>query len=250
MRDRRLLTVDEAALFEAAADYARRIDAFLIHREESVTRKLVAIGGAVEEESFEVQVKARVASAEPVLSGIASDQITVIRAVRYHQFDTYFSFGDPSQGLLRYREDEFLDDKGAVTNVRARLTLLGQAREGEFGSVLLFRSRYLAPAQHSRRFYREYFKPSSERHVEKERRRWLVAFKGGEFFVHLDRLTNPPADGFFLEIKVRTWSRRDAEDKAALITELVKVFGARPDDTVPDGYVDLAATLKSEMQRC
>ena len=239
MRDRRLLTLDEAALAEAAREYAKRIDAFLIHREESILRKLVAIGGAVEEESFEVQVKARVPSAEPVLAALASDQVAVIKSKRYHQYDTYFVFEDSSHGRLRYREDEFLDGQGRVTGVRARLTLTGQAREAEFGSVLLFRSRYLAPATHSRRFYREYFKPVDEIEVDKERQRWLVAYRGVEFYVHLDKLRNPPEPGYFIEVKSRTWSRRDAQDKAAIIAELLRFLGADAEHTTSDGYVDL-----------
>jgi 5-methylthioadenosine/S-adenosylhomocysteine deaminase len=240
MRDRRLLTLDESGLREAAGDYARRIDAFLAGREESVLQKLVAIGGAVEQESFEVQVKARLASAEQALDVLASEELTVVRASRYHQFDTYWSFADPEQGRLRYREDEFLDKEGKVTGVRARLTLTGRTRKDRFGDVLLFHSRYLAPATHSARFYREYFKPSGEHVVEKERRRWLIAFRGAEFHVHLDRLIDPPREGCFLEIKSRTWSRRDAGDKAAIITELLALFGTRPDDTLPDGYVEFA----------
>ena len=63
MRDRRLLTLDEASSCgPRAADVARRIDAFLIEREQSVLQKLIAIGGAAEQESFEIQVKARLAS--------------------------------------------------------------------------------------------------------------------------------------------------------------------------------------------
>jgi 5-methylthioadenosine/S-adenosylhomocysteine deaminase len=238
MRDRRLLTLDEASLRQAAREYATRIDAFLIAREESVLQKLVAIGGAREEESFEVQVKAPLASDEPVLRVIEGNELTVIKSVRYHQYDTYFAFADPSHGRLRFREDEFLDEKGQATRVRSRLTLLGQASEAELGSVLLFRSRYLAPATHSRRFYREYFRPVSERHVEKQRRRWLVAYKGVEFYVHLDKLTQPAVPGYFLEIKSRTWSRRDAQDKAAVITELMQRLGATPAEAFGDGYVD------------
>jgi 5-methylthioadenosine/S-adenosylhomocysteine deaminase len=240
MRDRVLLTLDEGALREAARDHARRIDAFLDSREVSVLQKLVAVGGAVEQESFEVQVKARVPSAAQVLKVIDSDELTVIRASRYHQFDTYWSFDDPDQGRLRYREDEFLDEAGNVTGARARLTLTGGTREDRFGAVLLHRSRYLAPAAHSARFYREYFRPAAERIVEKERRRWLVAYRGVEFYVHLDRLLNPPTDGYFIEVKSRTWSRRDARDKAAIITALLALFGASPDDTISDGYVELA----------
>jgi 5-methylthioadenosine/S-adenosylhomocysteine deaminase len=239
MRNRSLLTLDEAELRRQARELARRIDAFLDSREVSVLQKLVAVGGAIEQESFEVQVKARVPSAGQVLRVIASDELTVIRGSRYRQQDTYWSFEDPDQGRLRYRQDEFLDEAGAVTGERSRLTLTGRTREGQFGTVLLSRSRYLAPAAHSQRFYREYFRPQAEQVVEKERTRWLVAYHGVEFYVHLDRLLSPATPGYFLEVKSRTWSRRDARDKAAVITELLALFGANPDDTITDGYVEL-----------
>ena len=234
-----LLTLDESQLRERAQELARRIDLFLGSREVSVLQKLVAVGGAVEQESYEVQVKARVPVETHVLGVMASDQVTVIRAARYHQFDTYWSFDDPDQGLLRYREDELLDDEGHIISTRSRLTLTGRTHEERFGPVVLFRSRYLAPAAHSTRFYREYFRPANERVIEKERRRWLVAYRGVEFYVHLDRLVPPGGDGYFLEVKSRTWSRRDARDKAQVISELLSVLGARPDDTINDVYVDL-----------
>jgi 5-methylthioadenosine/S-adenosylhomocysteine deaminase len=241
MRDRRLLTLDEVQLHAQADDCARRIDAFLIHREESVLQKLIAIGGAAEQESFEIQVKAKLASESSVLSALDGDDISIIRRAHYHQYDKYFFFADTAQGRLRYREDEFLDGHNNVVNARARLTLTGPSREGAFGSVLLFRSRFFAPATHSPRFYREYFKPAREREVEKDRRRWLVAYRGVQFYVHLDRLLNPATDGYFVEVKSRTWSRRDAEDKAVVITSLLERLGARPDDVIEADYVDLCA---------
>jgi 5-methylthioadenosine/S-adenosylhomocysteine deaminase len=241
MRDRALLTLDERELREAARGEASRVDAFLSSREVSVLQKLVAVGGAVEQESFEVQIKARVPSPGPVMAAIGGDRLTVIRSTHYHQYDTYWSFDDPDQGWLRYREDEFLDDAGAVTGARSRLTLTGRTREDHFGAVLLSRSRYYAPATHSARFYREYFRPAAERIVEKDRRRWLVAYRGVEFYVHLDRLLNPVRDEYFIEVKSRTWSRRDARDKAAVIADLLALLGASPDDTISDGYADLAA---------
>src|SRR6266850_2017051 len=241
MRERRLLTLDETELREAAQHEAKRVDAFLSSREVSVLQKLVAVGGAVEQESFEVQIKARVPSEAHALAVIQSKKVTMVRSSRYHQFDTYWSFEDPEQGWLRYREDEFLDDAGNVTNARSRLTLTGRTREEEFGAVLLFRSRYYAPASHSTRFYREYFRPSAEHVIEKDRRRWLLVYRGVEFYVHLDRLMKPASDDFFVEVKSRTWSRRDAEDKAGVISELLALFGSSPDDTISDGYVDLVA---------
>jgi 5-methylthioadenosine/S-adenosylhomocysteine deaminase len=241
MRNRALLTLDERELREAARGEASRIDAFLSSREVSVLQKLVAVGGAVEQESFEVQVKARVPSAGQVMAVVGGEQVTVVRSSHYHQYDTYWSFEDPDQGWLRYREDEFLDETGAVTGARSRLTLTGRTRDDRFGAVLLSRSRYYAPATHSTRFYREYFRPAAERIVEKDRRRWLVAYRGVEFYVHLDRLIKPARDGYFIEVKSRTWSRRDARDKAAVITDLLALFGTSPDDTISDGYADLAA---------
>jgi 5-methylthioadenosine/S-adenosylhomocysteine deaminase len=242
MRDRRLLTLDEQALRDAAQRQAKRVDAFLSSREVSVLQKLVAVGGAVEQESFEVQVKARVPSEAQVLAVIQSKKVTVVRSSHYHQYDTYWSFEDPDQGWLRYREDEFLDSAGTVTGARSRLTLTGRTREEEFGAVLLSRSRYYAPATHSTRFYREYFRPSAEHVIEKDRRRWLLVYRGVEFYVHLDRLMTPPSDDYFIEVKSRTWSRRDAEDKASVINELLALFGTSPDDTISDGYVDLVAS--------
>jgi 5-methylthioadenosine/S-adenosylhomocysteine deaminase len=202
-------------------------------------QKLIAIGGVSEQESFEVQVKVRLASDEAVLRALASDEVTVIRTVHYHEYDTYFFFDDPEQGRLRYREDEFLDDQGKVTGARARLTLTGPSHEAAFGSVLLFRSRFFAPATHSPRFYREYFRPAREREVEKDRRRWLVAYRGVQFYVHVDRLLTPAFGGFFVEVKSRTWSRRDAQDKAAIIADLLQRLGARPEEAIQEDYVEL-----------
>lgn len=238
LRDRQLTTLNETDLLVQAAEYARRIDAFLIEREGSVLSKLVAIGGAQEGESFEVQAKARLADPASVLAALCWPDIEILYERRYREYDTYFSFADPAQGQLRYREDEFIDADGKVSNVRYRLTLLGQAREGRFESdVLLSRSRFLAPATHSLRFYREYFKPAREVFVQKDRRRWRVLFRGTEFYINLDRIEQPDL-GYFIEAKSRTWSRRDAEHKAELARDLIACLGAA--DAVTEDYVQIA----------
>ncbi len=240
MRAGVLQTLNEADLLRAAEAYAEKIDHFLIEREGSVLQKLIAIGGAVQEESFEVQVKAQIDDDAHVLEVMASKAVTVIRTRHYHQYDTYFFFDDPRQGRLRYREDETVTERGQAGGVRARLTLTEPAPEGAFEAVVLSRARFWAPATYSLRFYREYFNPSTEVAVEKDRRRWLVAFHGVEFFVNLDRLIHPQRNGLFIEIKARTWSRRDAREKAAIIRELLTVFGATDAQIVDAEYVELA----------
>src|SRR3990170_4805959 len=239
LREGSLQTIDVEPLIQAAAEYAARIDAFLIQREGSILTKLVAIEGAEREESYEVQIKVRIEDPEAVVARLASGAVEVIRRAHYQEYDTYFLFDDPAQGRLRYREDEFVSDGGEVFNVRYRLTLTGPAREYQH-PVPLSRSRFIAPATHSLRFYREYFKPARENEINKDRRRWLVRFRGKEFFVNLDRMTKPALDPSFLEIKSRTWSRGDAEEKSALILELLKVLGAENSEVIPDEYPDLA----------
>lgn len=240
MRHRVLLTLHEDDLRRAAQDYARRIDTFLIQREQSVLSKLAAIGGMEQEESFEVQVKARVADPAQVIDVIERGPLSIQRHSHYRQFDTYFFFADPDQGRLRYREDAFINARGETYSTRYRLTLTLPAKEREFErSILLSRSRFIAPARHSRRFYREYFHPSGEREIEKDRLRWLVTYQGTDFFINLDRVVRPAQEGYFLELKSRTWSKRDADEKAGLIGELLDLFGVSAEDTIKEEYLDM-----------
>src|SRR5690606_37041053 len=152
--------------------------------------------------------------------------LEIIRKRHYREFDLYFFFKDLEQGILRYREDEFLDEMGKIEQVRSRLTLIGPTSEDKFEQeVLLSRSRYLAPATQSPRFYREYFKPDFEKTIEKDRVRYLVRYKDVEFFINFDTIEKPRL-GIFMEIKSRTWSRQDAEMKSKLVTELITFLEA------------------------
>ena len=239
MQNRQLLTVDEDQLTASANDYAIKIDDFLMEREQSLLSKLVAIGGMERQESFEIQAKARIKDPQKVIDVLQQYPFNIIRHVRYQQYDTYFLFGESEDHRLRIREDDLVDADGKVENVRYRLTLLGPAKEKEFaGSILLSRSRYLAPSPHTLRFYREYFVPEEEREVEKDRLRWQVSFSEVEFYVNLDRLNSPDL-GTFVEVKSRTWSQRDAEDKSELISEVLSLFGANPEDVITEDYSDL-----------
>jgi 5-methylthioadenosine/S-adenosylhomocysteine deaminase len=238
MRDHKLLTLNEEELVAQARDIATKIDAFLIAREQSVLSKLIALGGSMEEESFEVQVKAKIAEPDLIVRALMRPEIEITAFKHYRQYDDYFSFDDPSQGHLRFREDDLINDKGEVVNVRSRLTLLGRKREGKIGQdVLLSRSRFLAPAAHTLRFYHEYFKPKEDISIKKDRQRWHIRYKDTEFFVNLDH-TEQPEMGHFLEIKSRTWSRNDAERKARMVNELLALLGAADSETITQDYIE------------
>jgi 5-methylthioadenosine/S-adenosylhomocysteine deaminase len=240
LRNHQLLTVQEDELLYAASDYAKKIDTFLIKREKSLLSKLLALGEGTEEvESFEVQAKVPIIDPQPCLDALTDPELHIVRTRHYRQYDVYFGFDAPEESHLRYREDHFVSDEGVITNVRTRLTLIGPSREHSFPQqVLLSRSRFLASATHSLRFYREYFKPSQEVEIEKDRLRYLVKYKDTEFFINIDTM-NKPNLGHFLEIKSRTWSQKDAESKSRLVVELIKHLGASPNETISQDYIDL-----------
>jgi len=239
MRSHELLGLDEKELITNSQEYAQKIDTFLIHRESSILSKLIAIGGASEEESFEIQAKVKIKDREKIMKALQDQKIEIIRERHYREFDLYFFFKDVEQGLIRYREDEFINSEGKIDQVRSRLTLIGPTREDEFDQdVLLSRSRYLAPATQSPRFYREYFRPHLEKEIEKDRVRYLVHFQDEDFFINIDKVSKPDL-GSFLEVKSRTWSRQDAENKSLIIAELIKTLGADLSESIPEDYIDM-----------
>ena len=188
-------------------------------------------------------MKVRIHDPQVVLDAIRSPEIEIFYNRHYHEYDTYFQFDDDEQGNVRYREDEMLDENGEISTIRYRLTLIGPTREAHFPSdVLLSRSRFLAPAPHSLRFYSEYFKPTDETFVEKDRKRWRVLFHGTEFYINLDRVDQPDL-GYFLEVKSRTWSRRDAEHKAYIAADLIQFLGGSPEEAMKRDYVELVKDI-------
>lgn len=239
MVDRKLLTLNEDELIAEAQKYAEKIDQFLIDREQSVLSKLIAIGGAMEEESFEVQAKVHIKDPDTIIEALNKEEIMIGYKRHYHEYDTYFFFKDAQQGRIRYREDEFINESGETEFVRGRLTLVGVTREGTFEQdVMLSRSRYFAPANHSLRFYREYFDPASEMNIEKVRQRFKIQYKGVDFYINIDTLVDPDL-GHFLEVKSRTWSREDAERKSRMIKELIDYLGASSVQAETQDYTEI-----------
>jgi 5-methylthioadenosine/S-adenosylhomocysteine deaminase len=242
MRDRSLLTVDLEVMQHEIDAYAERVGQFLTTREQNVLSKLVTVSADIErDESFEVQVKAVMRHPERIEDLLSAPEVTVEKASHYRQFDTYLLFDDEGRERVRYREDDVIDAVGQVGTVRQRLTYIAQEKESLFDdAVVLSRSRFFAPASHPLRFYREYFGAPYETFLQKERRRWHVNYKGTLFYVNLDKLVEPELPGWFVEIKSRTWSRGDAEQKAHWITEMLAIIGVTQEDIVRGDYLDIA----------
>lgn len=238
MRDRSLLTVSEEEVSAEAQRIASQVGAFLARREQSLLDKLVALGTLQWGETYEVQVKVWLADEAAVVDRLLGcPEIMVIKPSERKQYDTYFLFDEPEAGIVRYREDYVLD-KGLEVKPNYSLTLRGPAVEREFAdSVLLSRSRFTAHADRSLRFYREYFQPTTEKRVDKIRHRWRVKYQGVDFAINLDRLIQPQTEKVYLEVKARTWSKQDALQKAAMISELLGVLAVDKANLVQDAYV-------------
>jgi len=247
MRDRRLLTLDEPAIFDRAAGIARQIDAFLTAREGSILSKLLAISADfMPQETYEIQVKIQLPGPLNLNEMLAEAGLQPFRPSRRRQFDTYFFFEGDDTDRLRFREDIVQRPEKDQPPVETfyRMTLMGPTKEREFeNSVLLSRARFTTTANQSLRFYREYFRPVGEREVVKERQRCHIVFKDKDFAINLDQINIDGAEPVFLEIKSRTWSAKDALDKAEHITELLVLFGFNADHQFKAEYVDMAERI-------
>jgi 5-methylthioadenosine/S-adenosylhomocysteine deaminase len=248
MHDKQLLTVDEGRVLREARAIGGRINDFVYSREQSLLDKLVALGGLEREETYEVQVKAKISDLHAIEKRLGELEVHMIKRSTRQQFDTYFLFDDPDKGAIRYREDNVLVGRpggaellGPALDVAPEydLTLLGPTSEREYEtSVILSRSRFTSKAAHSLRFYREYFQPDNVTEIAKWRTRYRVLFMDEEFAINLDKLSRPSA-GSYLEVKSRTWSEADAVKKAALIRRLLELLGVDEPQVVRGEYVTL-----------
>jgi 5-methylthioadenosine/S-adenosylhomocysteine deaminase len=239
MRDRRLLTVDEESLLDEAEELSVKVNAFFVERERDLLHKLLAIGGLDQQETFEVQVKARLKDDEVVEAWLQRPEVTITQQSQRKQYDTYFLFEGDDHGRIRYREDNVLDADGQVQPIY-NLVYTGPVVEQEYAnSVVLTRSRFASNADRSLRFYVEYFQPVEQREIIKHRRRYHIRYRGMPFAVNVDQILQPAHEEFFVEIKSRTWSARDAVRKARLIGEILELFGVEDGQIVRCDYVDL-----------
>jgi 5-methylthioadenosine/S-adenosylhomocysteine deaminase len=240
MRDRALNTIDEPALHQQSATYAEKVGKFLEEIEQNPLHKLVATGVGVErQESFEIQMKARISDPNIVEELLAHEHVEVLKSVHYRQYDSYFVF-EKENTRIRYREDDRIDGDGNVEWVRQRLTYTTSEKEVVFNdAVVLSRSRFISPATQPLRFYREYFQADDERELHKDRRRWRVLYKGVLYFINVDKLTQPQVNDFFLEIKTRTWSQSDARNKADFVHEMMDIMNIDITETVKDDYMEM-----------
>lgn len=241
LRDRTLLTLDEAQVLIRAQAIADQINHFLASREANLLDKILAIGGVAQAEIFEIQVKAFVgASGDACVAELLHHpDITVTKASERTQYDTYFLFHNGERGRIRIREDHRLDP-GARVEPKYTITLVVETLRDEYPSaILLSRARYTAHADHSVRFYREYFQPDAELEIEKRRRRWRITYKGEDFALNLDTLRGSRGPGPYLEIKSRTWSRKDADERARLMGELLALCGLDERTLVKQEYIEM-----------
>ncbi len=241
MRDRQLLTLNEPEILAETNTIARQIDAFLIAREGSILSKLLAISvDFIPQETYEIQVKVQLPQPLNLDAMLEQAGVTPHRHSIRDQYDTYFSFDDSETDRLRFREDEVKDEQGNLKQTFYTVTLMGPTGEKEFkNSILLTRARYTASANHSQRFYREYFKPTIEREVAKHRRRCHIIYKEIDFAINQDQLTDPEPGAIYLEIKSRTWSAKDALHKAELIGELLNTLQIKADNRLKSDYFNL-----------
>jgi len=241
LRNGQLLTIDEQQVLADARRIANEINLFLANREENLLDKVLAISPVAASEIFEVQVKARISptQVDHIISQLSQSPFHMLRQNSRTQYDTYFIWNDVTQGRIRVREDHRHEANGR-TPPYYTLTLTEPATRVEHhAAVQLSRARYTAQANHTERFYREYFQPNHVVTITKERRRMHITYKETEFAINIDTLVNSAHPGPYLEIKSRTWSQRDATHKAILMDEILHQLGISDETVIKHEYVDL-----------
>ena len=240
MRNRALLTLDEPAVLAEARRISHDINTFLANREEHLLDKILAISPIQASEIFEIQVKAKIEPSDAVAirSILDAAPFTIVRQNQRTQYDTYFVWNDSAQGRIRLREDHRIDAQGR-TPPYYTLTLTEPAKRVEYNAaVQLSRARYTAPANHTERFYREYFQPNQVITITKERQRLHITYRDTEFAVNIDTVSTSANAGLYVELKSRTWSQRDATHKAALMGEILQLFGIDDSRLIKHEYVE------------
>ncbi len=241
VREGQLTSIDVARVLERAADLAGRITKFFVQREARILDKLLDIAPLEQHETFEVQAKGALRDPDAFYRGLGHPDVHQIAHTSRDQYDTYFFFDHHDPQRLRYREDQVIQPDGSVEPIY-NLTLTGPAKEAEYQhSVVLSRARFTAEADRSLRFYCEYFRPERVVEIGKHRERYHIRYRGLDFAVNLDQIHSPRPAGPFVEIKSRTWSQRDAVQKAELIGDLLEILGAHPEDMLPHDYAELFA---------
>lgn len=238
VRGHQLLSLDETDILRRSQGIAERINTFLAGRERNLLAKILAIGGVQQDEIFEIQVKAQLdAGADSAIARLlGSSEVQITKSSERNQYDTYFLFANGER--IRIREDH-RTDPGARIEPKYTITLIAAGERGELPSaIVLSRARYTAPADHTVRFYREYFQPDQIVEREKRRRRWRIIYKEHDFAVNFDTFGQAARQSLFLEIKSRTWSRRDADRRAALMGELLAIAGVPESALVKQEYVN------------
>ena len=65
-----------------------------------------------------------------------------------------------------------------------------------------------------------------------------MLYKGTEFYINLDQIKQPEL-GTFVEVKSRTWSRKDAELKSELSRELLARLVGEAGQALGQDYIEI-----------
>ena len=239
MRDRELLTLDEAQVRAEAQRIATQVGAFLARREQSLLDKLVALGTLQWGETYEVQVKVWVPDEEALLARLlACPEVMVIKPSERKQYDTYFFFDDPEERHHPLSGGLFVGSgHGGQADLQSDAARLTPA-----SASMPIRCFCRAPA--SRRMPTAACVSTASTFSPRTRERWTRSGAGGASStrawilpLNLDRLIQPPSEEVYLELKARTWSKHDALQKAEMISELLDVLAVDKAGLVQDEYV-------------
>ncbi|MDQ7037398.1 MAG: hypothetical protein Q9P01_21925 [Anaerolineae bacterium] len=67
-----------------------------------------------------------------------------------------------------------------------------------------------------------------------------MLYKGVLFFINIDRVIKPELSDMYIEIKTRTWSKTDAENKANFVHEMMDILEIDVSKVERKDYLEMA----------
>ena len=240
MRDRQLLTVDLPQAQAEAAVVAQQIDQFVTWRDSTSYNKLATLLGSPDapaQEALDIQIKMHLPPEQVAAIQAKIGRLTPTPATTQTHHDTYLTLANSDQtaSYLRIREEQTADG-----STHTQITLLGED-EVTTENITLSRSQYQGTADRPLRFYREYFAPSQEYTLQKERHQWVLNHNGTPITINLD-LLHSSEDGHpthFLEIKSTPSSAEAIPLTTQQITQLLTQLNLTQTDSTLTRYLDL-----------
>jgi len=242
MRDRAILTIDKAEVMAKCRSLAEEINEY--RREpESISSKLMRLGGADVQPTYEMQIKFEFEHVPAVLEVLKRKAIAISDIQRVKQHDIYFKpKSGEEHGYLRLREEQVVPEpeKGEPIG-KPQYTLTSAAGTViDEGDIAIMRRRKMdAKVEPTIAFFMNYFGVEVEKEIEKRRHNVECVYNGVKISINIDNFIKPAISMRYVEVKSRAWTEKEASRYRDVMKEFIRVLGFESAKQIEQPYYEM-----------